>query len=160
MPVETSTPTSTRPETLPGRVNERSSAQIARQVEIVKLLFDAFARRDVDAALELMDPKIRFMPMTAKFAHEGRPYEGHAGIREYFEDAEALWQKLELVPFEYQAVVGAVVVIGEVHGRGANGELRAPAVWTWKLRGQRIVEGSIHSDPASARKALGENLAS
>jgi ketosteroid isomerase-like protein len=129
---------------------------IGLQVELVKRLFEAFARRDVEAALELLAPDVRFMPITAHAARGGEPYVGHAGIREYFEDVAALWQELDLVPLEYEAVLGVVVVIGEVHARGPSGELRAPAVWTWMLRNGLIVEGSVHSDVNSALEALGE----
>ena len=93
--------------------------------------------------------------MTAHFAREGRAYEGHEGLREYQRDVLELWEDLELLPLEYQAVVGVVVVIGNVHVRGPTSEFRAPVVWTWKLRGDRIVEGSVHSDLRSARAALG-----
>ena len=130
------------------------ASPIGRQVEQVKLLFEAFERRDVEAALALMDPDVRFMPVTAQIMRGGRPYEGHEGIREYHEDVAAIWEELELVPVEYQAVAGVVVVIGEVRGR-ADGELRAPAIWTWELRNGLIVEGSVHSALESARAALG-----
>jgi ketosteroid isomerase-like protein len=136
-------------------VTGRFSAPIARQVEVVRRIFDAFERRDFAAALEHFDPSVRFLPVTAHLARDGRPYEGHEGIREYSRDVLELWEELELRPLEYQAVVGVVVVIGEVRARGATGEFRAPAVWTWKLDGDRIVEGSVHSDLGTARAALG-----
>ncbi len=129
------------------------ASPIARQVELVKQLFDAFERRDVEGALALLDPDVRFTPVTAHLARDGQPYVGHAGIREYIDDVAALWNELELVPLEYEAVMGVVVAIGEVRAR-ANGELRAPVVWTWKLRDGLVVEGSVHSDLESARTAL------
>jgi ketosteroid isomerase-like protein len=132
---------------------------IGLQVELVRRLFEAFGRRDVEAALELLDPDVRFMPVTAHASRGGEAYVGHAGIREYFEDVAALWQELDLVPLEFEAVLGVVVVIGEVHARGPSHELRAPAVWTWMLRDGLIVEGSVHSDVASALAALGEREA-
>jgi ketosteroid isomerase-like protein len=124
-------------------------------VEVVRRLFEAFERRDVEAALELLDPNVKFSSVTAHVARDGRPYEGYAGIREYFTDALELWEELELVPLEYQAVIGVVVVIGEVRARTQTGEFTAPVVWTWKLRGERVLEGSIHSDLSRARDALG-----
>jgi ketosteroid isomerase-like protein len=134
-----------------------ASSPIARQVEIVKQLFEAFSRQDVGAALELLDPDVRFLPVTAHLAREGKAYEGHAGILEYYEDVRSLWQELELVPQEFQAVLGVVVVIGEVRARGPAAEVTAPVVWTWKLRDGLVVECSIHSDLAFAREALGES---
>lgn len=141
--------------TVPPARTGRFSAPIARQVEVVRCLFEAFERRDLEAALELLDPGISFFPVTAQVARDGRPYEGHAGIREYFRDAVELWEEVELVPLEYQAVVGVVVVIGEVRARARTSEFTAPAVWTWRLSGERVIEGSVHSDLACAREALG-----
>jgi ketosteroid isomerase-like protein len=132
------------------------TSAVARQVAIVKRLFDAFGRRDVDAALEVLDPDVRFLPVTAHMTREGKAYEGHDGIREYIEDVQRLWQELVLEPGEFQAVLGVVVVIGEVHGRGSGGELNVPVVWTWRLRDDLIVEGNVHSDLATAREALGD----
>jgi ketosteroid isomerase-like protein len=131
------------------------TSSIARQIELVKSLFEAFARRDVEAALALMDPGVKLLPVTAQVTRGGRPYEGHAGVREYMEDVGRLWDELELVPAEFEAVLGAVVVIGEVRARGPAGELRQPTVWTWRVRDDRIVAGSVHSDLDAAREALG-----
>jgi ketosteroid isomerase-like protein len=125
-------------------------------IELVKRLFDAFERRDVEAALALCNPDARFLPVTAEVARGGRPYEGHEGIREYFDDIERIWQDVETLPLQYEAVVDAVVVIGEVRLRAAAGELREPAIWSWKLRDGLVVDGRVHSDVEMARRALGD----
>jgi ketosteroid isomerase-like protein len=128
---------------------------VPRNIEVVKRLFEAFARRDVEAVVALARPDVKLLPVTAHLARGGRAYEGHAGIREYMADASRLWEELELVPIQYEAVVDAVVAIGEVRARGAGGELRQPTVWTWKLRDGLIVDGRVHSDVKAARQALG-----
>jgi ketosteroid isomerase-like protein len=131
------------------------ASRIDRQIELVKRVFEAFAQRDVDAVLELLDPEIVLLPVTAQVTRGGRPYEGHDGVREYVEDVGRIWDELELVPSAFEAVVGVVVVIGEVRARGPAGEVRQSTVWTWRLRDDRIVEGSVHSDLDAARQALG-----
>jgi ketosteroid isomerase-like protein len=136
-------------------VGSPRASRIDRQIELVKRLFEAFERRDVDAALALLDPEIKLLPVTAQVTRGGRPYEGHAGVREYIEDVERVWDELELVPGAFEAVVGVVVVIGEVRARGPAGEVRQSTVWTWRLRDERIIEGSVHSDVDAARQALG-----
>lgn len=134
---------------------ERFSAPIARQVDVVRRVFEAFAGRDIEGVIGLCDPDVRFVPVTAQVARDGEAYEGHEGLRQYGRDVLALWEELELLPREYQAVVGVVVVIGEVHGRGGGGEFSAPVVWTWRLRGEKIVEGIVHSGLSAPREALG-----
>ena len=41
--------------------------------------------RDVDATIELADPEVVWHPVLEETV-EGRPYRGHAGLRQYYED--------------------------------------------------------------------------
>ncbi len=43
---------------------------------VVRRLFDAFAARDVEALLEIVDPEIEFFGPTAMAVNEGRCYRG------------------------------------------------------------------------------------
>jgi len=122
----------------------------------VRRVFDAFARRDVEGALELVHPQVRLWVVTGAVTREGRPYVGHDGIREYFRDVNRLWRALELRPLELCEFGGAVVVLGEVRARGAAGELRQATAWTWKFRDGLVIDCRVDSDLPAARKALGE----
>jgi ketosteroid isomerase-like protein len=137
-------------------VRETDSPSGDGDIEVVKLAFDAFARRDVDAALEWMHPQVRLWVVTAAVSRAGRPYIGHQGVREYWRDAQRLWRELELVPIDFELVGQAVVVLGEVQARGPAGALRQPAVWTWKLNDGLVVDCRVDSDVRAARDALGE----
>ena len=137
-------------------VRETDSPSGDGDIEVVKLAFDAFARRDVDAALDWMHPQVRLWVVTAAVSRAGRPYIGHQGVREYWRDAQRLWRELELVPIDFELVGQAVVVLGEVQARGPAGALRQPAVWTWKLNDGLVVDCRVDSDVRAARDALGE----
>jgi ketosteroid isomerase-like protein len=128
----------------------------ARDVETVKRAFDLFAGRDVESALELIHPQVRFWLVTAAVTRAGRPYVGHDGLRQYAGDVERLWEHLELRPVEFDQVGDAVVVLGEVIARGPGGGLRQPTVWTWRLRDGLVIECRVDSSVSAARKALGE----
>jgi hypothetical protein len=66
---------------------------------------------------------------------------------------QVLGERLELVPLEFEAVLGVVVVIGEIRARSPAGTIRPPTVWTWKLCDGLIVECSVHTDvEVSARR--------
>jgi len=56
----------------------------------VKRAFDAFARRDMEGALEFIHPDVRLWLVTAAVTRGGRPYVGHEGLREYARDVEQL----------------------------------------------------------------------
>jgi ketosteroid isomerase-like protein len=137
-------------------MGERVSTASHDDIEVVKRAFDAFARRDMDAALQWIDPQVRLWLVTSAVSRGGRPYVGHEGFREYWRDAYRLWQELELVPIEFELIGDAVVVLGEVLARGPAGALRQPAVWTWKLSGGLVVDCRVNSDVSAAREALGE----
>ena len=101
---------------------------------LVRRLFDAFAARDVDALLEIVDPEIEFFGPTATVLNEGRCYRGHEGMRRYLRDAEALWEELDLDPQKLRVIGNHVVVLGRVRARARDGlELDTPAAWVWRV---------------------------
>jgi hypothetical protein len=120
-------------------------------VETVRRMFDAFARRDLDATLAQLDPDIVLtVPATANLAGRTGPYRGHEGVRQYLADVEAVWSELALEPLDFRDAAGAVVIFGRVTGRRAPqgdepGEVvHDSVIWTWKLRDGRIVSGTAH----------------
>ena len=62
--------------------------------------------------------------VTARAAGRRGPYVGHDGMRRYFADVEAVWQKLEIHAEDYRVIPGSVVVMGHVEGRGDDGPFR------------------------------------
>lgn len=124
---------------------------------LVRRLFDAFAARDVDALLEIVDPEIEFFGPTATVLNEGRCYRGHEGMRRYLRDAEALWEELDLDPQKVRVIGNHVVVVGRVHARARDSfELDAPAAWVWRVEHERITWGCAYGDPDQMPRALQE----
>jgi ketosteroid isomerase-like protein len=124
-------------------------------IKTVRGVFQAFATRDLEQALAFIHPQVRLWVVTAAVAREGRPYVGHDGIRQYFKDVDRVWEAIELLPLEFEVVGDAIVVLGEVRARGPAGELRQPAVWTWRFRDGLVIDGRVDSDLRAARDALG-----
>jgi ketosteroid isomerase-like protein len=107
--------------------------------DLARVVFDAFNRRNLDAALEVVDEQVEFFAPTAEMANEGKPYVGHAGMRKYYEDVAAVWQELEVMPSQMREVGDAVLVLGRVYGRAEGGYIQdSPAQWVMRFRGQRI----------------------
>jgi hypothetical protein len=111
-------------------------------------MFQAFARREVEAALACMHPEIEFVPGgTNRVLGRSGSYHGHEGMRRYFADVEAAWSELTILPEDFRASAGGVVVFGSVDGlpRGAPPEQRERngAVWMWRLEGDLIRWGSV-----------------
>jgi ketosteroid isomerase-like protein len=71
--------------------------------ETVLRLFDAFAARDVDAALALAHPGIELWGQpTGEQIGRTEPYRGHDGVREDFADAGRAWERLEVDPGDFR----------------------------------------------------------
>lgn len=123
--------------------------------QLVKRLFDAFNRRDIDAALPLLHHELVFQPITAAFLNEGQPYRGHDGIRLYFEHVMEHWRRLEIKPVQIRAAGVAVVALGQTSGAGPGGEFSGvPTTWVFKFRDGLVAAIQIFSDERHARQAL------
>jgi ketosteroid isomerase-like protein len=128
----------------------------SKNIDLIRKVFAAFARRDVEAVVEMSDPEIEFYAPTATLAHEGRSYRGHEGIRTYFQDVTRLWEELNVVPEEFREANGQLLVLGRIHARGAVGyNADSPAGWVWRTRGDKVVSGHVYTDPDEALKAVG-----
>jgi ketosteroid isomerase-like protein len=116
-------------------------AGLTEDIDVVRAIYAAFAVRDLEGALDFVDPacEIHLEP-TARAVGRRGPYVGHDGLRQYFKDVEAVWNQLEIHAHDFRVVPGAVVVMGHVEGQGVDGAFRRSAIWTWRLAGGRAVQ--------------------
>jgi len=127
-------------------------------VGLVCRLFEAFAKRDATALLEIVDPQIEFFGPTATVLNEGRCYRGHEGMRRYLRDAQMLWQELQLEPRDLREIGSHVVALGRVRARAYDGfEIDAPAAWVWRVEGGRVTWGCAYGDPDQMPRSLQES---
>ena len=119
-------------------------------IEIVRSALDAFNRRDLEELLELTDPGAEFWPLRSVL--EGRPYRGHDGLREFFEDTKQEWSELTIEPEEWRDLGDTVLVIGHFHARGRSSgvELNSPAGWLVSVRDGKLAYLHAYSDPEEA----------
>jgi ketosteroid isomerase-like protein len=125
--------------------------------EVVERMFAAFAERDLGALVELMDPEIEFLPVTANLTTGGVPYRGHAGIARYFDDVAQVWPELRLFPEEVRdgAREGVVVALGRVIARGGGMILDSPTGWVFQMRDGRIARLRVYGSHEEAVEAAG-----
>jgi ketosteroid isomerase-like protein len=131
-------------------------SNVPANIDLVRRVFDAFTARDIDAMLALSSPEIEFWGPTASFAREGKPYRGHEGLRQYFDDVASVWRTLEVVPHDFRDLGDRVLVIGRVYARGAGGYISdSPTQWLWGVRGDQVVWGRVFTSRAEALAAAG-----
>lgn len=122
--------------------------------DAVRELFAAFARDDAEAAAPFIHPECSFWPQgTAEALGRTEPYRGRDGVTEYFADASAAWESLEVRPTDVRSVGTGVICFGVAIGRlrGQAEEQRIPVIWVFRLRGGQIVFGRAAASAAEAR---------
>ena len=122
--------------------------------ELVRGIYDAYARRDIAAAFANFSPEIEFV--QTDLLPWGGDYRGIEGAR------ESLGRLLAHVDsrVEVEEMISAgdrVVVIGRtrgtVRGSGATFDLRA--VHVWKVAGGRILRFEAYIDTPAMRAVIG-----
>jgi ketosteroid isomerase-like protein len=108
---------------------------VEQEVATVRAIYEAFARRDVEGALEHLADDCEFeLPGTAQRAGRAGPYRGRDGVRQYFADASAVWAELTLYADDIRAASGGVAVFGHVEGHDGTQRLRRRVLWLWQVR--------------------------
>jgi ketosteroid isomerase-like protein len=127
--------------------------------DVAERMFAAFAERDFDALVALMDPAVDFLPVTANITTGGMPYRGHDGVARYFADVERVWPELRLFPEQYRdgRDEGCVLVLGRVLARGGGMILDRPTGWVFSMRDGKIARLRVYGthDEALAAAGLG-----
>jgi ketosteroid isomerase-like protein len=123
---------------------------------VVREVWDAFNCDEVDAALDRIDEDAVVIPFGA--AMEGRTYEGHAGIRDWFEnEIRANWEHFDTDPVEFRRVGRKLLVYGRWRARGRDSgvELDVPATWVVEVRDGKIAGWQTFTDREEAHRCIG-----
>jgi ketosteroid isomerase-like protein len=124
---------------------------------VVERMFAAFAERDFDGLVELMDPDVDFLPVTANLTTGGVPYRGHDGVARYFDDVARVWPELRLFPDDYRdgQPDGCILVLGRVVARGGGMILDRPTGWVFQMREGKIARLRVYGSHGEALEAAG-----
>lgn len=123
-----------------------ANAQVARES------FERICRLDIDSLLELYDPEIEFLPLTGTRVESGG-YNGHQGVRDYFEECAEIWELMQPHADDVRTVGDDVVVLGgcAVRGRGSGARSDNPMAWVITLREGKVIR---HRGFATREEAL------
>jgi ketosteroid isomerase-like protein len=129
--------------------------EVNSATETVRAMYAAFARGDVPAVLELLDPDVAWVTPTTLPWSRGT-YSGRDGVAEYFNSfAEAL-EEAAVEPHELLTCGNRVVALGEERARvRATGDrFRAPFAHVIRVHEGRVRELRGHVDTATIRAAF------
>jgi ketosteroid isomerase-like protein len=109
-------------------------------VSLVERSFEAIKAWDVDALLRLYHPDVELLPLTGTKVETGG-YRGHEGVREYLEEARAMWDVLEPRAHWHEDLGDRVLVSGRcrVRGRASGAESDPLCSWVIHIQKGRIV---------------------
>jgi hypothetical protein len=88
-------------------------------VELLHQAIDTFNRRDLDAYLALHEPDVEFTPYERAVEGLG-PYQGHDGVRIWWEESLAVYPDLKAELYEVRALGDMTVARGRLSGTGAG----------------------------------------
>jgi ketosteroid isomerase-like protein len=110
-------------------------------VEIIRAGYAAFAARDVDGILAIMDPRVEWVHPEgmAEYGLGGTKI-GHAGIKEFLAQVPTVIAGMRLEPQEFIVSGDRVVVFGIRHVTSLSGRTRTlDFVHSWTMRDGRAV---------------------
>ena len=111
-------------------------------VEVVRRVYDAAARRDAEAVLALYDPEVELDSTRLGLPDSARElYHGHDGLRRFFGEWHEAWGKIE---YDYEELIEAgeqviSVVTRHAHGRASGVEVERSFALVWTLREGKVV---------------------
>ena len=123
--------------------------------QIIRTLYQDFARADVAAVLARFAPDIEWTEAEG-FPYAGTYHGGEAIVRGVFARLATEWDGYRVAPTEFIDGGDQVVVLGEYTGayRQTGRSFRAPFAHVWTLAGGRVTRYRQFTDTALVQRAL------
>lgn len=137
----------------------RRKPSAKEHVKIVRNAYDAFARRDIAAVLETLDPKIAWHEPSGPLPPPagGGTYHGRDAVaNEIFGAIPKAWDEFAVEPDEFLEAGNRVVVVGAFHvkPKGRQTAVTAPCVQIWTMRNGKAVSMENYTDTQQLARAL------
>jgi uncharacterized protein len=128
---------------------------MAGNSEIVRSLYEAFARGDIPAVMQMLSPEIRWTEAEG-FPHGGVYTGADAVLQNVIVNLGSEWQTFAVSPEAYVADGDTVVSLGTYTGvyKATGKGFSAPFAHVWTLRNSKVVRFHQHTDTALVQQAL------
>lgn len=124
--------------------------------DIVKGLYDAFAKGDVPAVLGVFDPEIEWWEAEGFLYADGNPYVGPQAVAEgVFQRIVSDVENFTVVPENIIDSGNTVVVEGRYKGKMNGTPVDAQFAHVWELRGGKVVRFQQYTDTRQWTEAAG-----
>ena len=124
-------------------------------VELARKGYEAFARRDFDAILALMDPEVE--SHNPPEVPEAGVHRGHGAVRRDFEETLDLFEDFSVEIEKFFDAGDELVVFLRYRGRprGSSAEVVAALAHVWTVRDGKAIRLRQYLDRAAALEAVG-----
>jgi len=129
---------------------------MADNTEMVRSAYEAFARGDLDAAMELAHENFLWQGTTVDGLPGAGLHEGKDAIRAMLMTVADEWDRFEIAADEYVAERDTVVVLGhlEGHAKPTKKDVRVPIAHVWKVTDGKLARVTVLGDTAILAAAL------
>jgi ketosteroid isomerase-like protein len=127
-------------------------------VEAFKRVVEAANRRDVEAALEELDPEVEWHPVIqVLLGGEATVYRGHQGVRDVLREADEAWAEAHYEFSEIRDLGDRIVAIGRFRARGKESaaEVESPLGYVVQFKNDKAIRMWSYLDPNEALEAAG-----
>ena len=131
---------------------------MSANLDLIRGLYEAFARGDIPGVLERMAPDIEWNEAENFPYADGNPYRGpDAILGGVFARLGGEWDGFAAVPEEYLDAGDTIVVLGRYRGTfKATGEtLDAQLAHVWRIRGGKAAAFQQYTDTLQAARVTG-----
>jgi ketosteroid isomerase-like protein len=127
------------------------------RIELVRHGIDLFNRREFEQSLKELAADSAFEWDTTTVVPDGRVYRGPAEVQAYWRDVFRRWLEFRIEPEEFREGEDAVVMLGTMHGTGAESGVPIVAPWhqVWRFAGETPVRCDNYNDREKALRAAG-----
>jgi anti-sigma regulatory factor (Ser/Thr protein kinase)/ketosteroid isomerase-like protein len=142
---------------LPGTrpsAQEAEPTLVEHNVRVVRELFDAFAARDVERTIRLVDRGVMMEPLSTPVERR-TPYLGVDGLRRYLQDLDETWQEFVVTVEALRGDADYVVAVGRIRARRGNVVADDPAGFAFRLRDEKVVWAKVYRSHEEALAAAG-----
>jgi ketosteroid isomerase-like protein len=122
-------------------------------VEVVRRLYEALNRGDLEGAIEMTDPNIRYDLSERVF--NPAVYQGHDGIRRFSAEVDEVWDEFRVEPLDFIDVGDKIIVSHLVHarGKGSGVDVELPSTSVYTLREGKVLAIRMYREHDQALEA-------
>jgi ketosteroid isomerase-like protein len=126
-------------------------------VEVVREVYEAWNRDDIEAVLVLIHPEAELHNPSDYFIGTGSFYRGHAGFRQWWKAAKSHWEYFKS-HVERTLAKGDIVVTAvrfEAVGKESGAKVGQSFANAWELKDGLVVKFSAYQTVEEALEAVG-----